>query len=379
MYNAIRSQPIYQSSSSSTLNLPSSADPSRPSLALSPTNSPYSTWSTGINRTASRRSGTSSAASSQVYGGSSSKRSSVRGFGALLGANSSLDLVRSTSPTPSTSTSLSDEQWSTAFGVAASSHHNVPTIGFANSLSHTIIREQQEDDTRSIASSSISVTDEELALLGAPWAKEGILQRKHYWEVQGKRSKEKNWLKAFVVVSQGELRMFRFDGGGGSSGRKGAGMGGGDWTVRRRSSFLRAARVTLLTISGSRTRQTSDRSLSFTPFAQQCLLPATRAIDLTASSSPSLQEVPTSSKPARPTSSRNGFRRAITGPLDCPVNLYREESAMSNMGGTRSRASLIDRTTVRQTIGTRSRASRVARVDIRGCLMLGRHSSLLQV
>ncbi|GAA5837679.1 hypothetical protein JCM3766R1_000554 [Sporobolomyces carnicolor] len=234
LYNAIRSQPIYQSSSSSTLNLPSSSnESSRPSLSLSPTSSPYSTWSTGINRTASRRSGTSSAASSQIYGAaSSSKRNSVRGFGALLGAtgmgNSSLDLVRSSSPTPSTSTSLSDEHWSTAFGAATL--HNVPTIGFANSLSHTIIREQQEEDTRSIASSSISVTDEELALLGAPWAKEGMLQRKHYWEVQGKRSKEKNWLKAFVVISQGELRMFRFDGGGGSSAKRGTGMGGGDWT-----------------------------------------------------------------------------------------------------------------------------------------------------
>ncbi|GAA5926050.1 uncharacterized protein JCM15063_005194 [Sporobolomyces koalae] len=236
MYNAIRSQPIYQSASSSTLNLPTpDGSTSRPSLSLTPGNSPYSTWSGGVNRSASRRSGTSTAASSQVYGTSttSSKRSSVRGFGSLLGSsgagNSSLDLMRSTSPTPSTSTSLSDEQWSTAFG-AATQHHMVPTIGFANSLSHTIIREQQEDDAQSIASSSISVTDEELALLGAPWAKEGILQRKHYWESHGKRSKEKHWLNAFVVVSQGELRMFRFDGNGGSGGRKRAGIGGGDWT-----------------------------------------------------------------------------------------------------------------------------------------------------
>ncbi|GAA5910054.1 PH and SEC7 domain-containing protein [Sporobolomyces salmoneus] len=241
MYNAIRSQPIYQSSSSSasasTLNLP--LDDSRPSLALSPHsssgNSPYSTWSSGINRTASRRSGHSTSTTTH---GSNSKRSSVRGFGALLGTsgmsanNSSLDLVRSTSPTPSNSTSLSDEHWSTS-----GFHHTVPTIGFANSLSHTIIREHEESgaDARSIlsTSSTISVSDQELALLGAPWAKEGMLQRKHYWEVQGKRSKEKNWLKAFVVVSQGELRMFRFDGGGSSSsGRSGGGMGmgGGDWT-----------------------------------------------------------------------------------------------------------------------------------------------------
>ncbi|GAA6059042.1 hypothetical protein JCM10212_001267 [Sporobolomyces blumeae] len=220
MYNAIRSQPIYQSSTGSNLNLPDSTG--RPSLSLTPGNSPYATWSGNVSRTASRRSAASTSTAPSTY----NKRSSVRGIGAFLGANSSLDLVRSSSPTPSTSTSLSDEQWSTAFGAAT--HHNVPTIGFANSLSHTIIREQQEDDTKS-DTSSIHVTDEELALLGAPWAKEGILQRKHYWEFHGRRAKEKNWLKAFVVVSQGELKMFRFDGGG-SSKKNAGGVGGGDWT-----------------------------------------------------------------------------------------------------------------------------------------------------
>lgn len=67
-------------------------------------------------------------------------------------------------------------------------------------------------------------------MLGAPWAKEGILHRKHYWESVGKRSKEKNWLQAFIVVSAGELRMFRFDGAGSTRGTA-EGMGGGDWTV----------------------------------------------------------------------------------------------------------------------------------------------------
>jgi len=128
------------------------------------------------------------------------------------------------------------EHWSSVYSPY---HHSVPTIGFASSLSHTIIREAQEEalvsnDNHSIASSSISVTDEELALLGAPWAKEGMLQRKHFWESFGKRSKDKNWLKFFGVVSQGELKCFRFDnvnGGGTSSKKGGGGMGGGDWTV----------------------------------------------------------------------------------------------------------------------------------------------------
>lgn len=103
-----------------------------------------------------------------------------------------------------------------------------PSIGFAGSLSHSIIREQQEEEQ---SDTEVSVTDEELALLGAPWAKEGILHRKHYWESAGKRSKDKNWLQVFVVVGQGELRMFRFDAGGGSRSAAG-GVGGGNWAVR---------------------------------------------------------------------------------------------------------------------------------------------------
>jgi hypothetical protein len=77
----------------------------------------------------------------------------------------------------------------------------------------------------------MSVSSAELALLGAPWAKEGMLTRKHYWETSGKRAKDKNWVQAFVVVSAGELKMFRFDSSGGTRSGVG-GMGGGDWTVR---------------------------------------------------------------------------------------------------------------------------------------------------
>lgn len=76
-----------------------------------------------------------------------------------------------------------------------------------------------------------STTEEELALSGAPWAKEGLIQRKHYWEATGKRSKDKNWLQVFVVIAQGEMRMFRFDGAGTMRGGSAA-LGGGDWTVR---------------------------------------------------------------------------------------------------------------------------------------------------
>lgn len=107
MYSAIKAQPIFQpqgSTSSSLSLLPTSH--SRSSLSLTPGSSPYATWSGGINRSASRRSATStmSAGSSSVY----NKRSSIRGFGSLLGPSSSLELTRSSSPTPSAATSIDD-------------------------------------------------------------------------------------------------------------------------------------------------------------------------------------------------------------------------------------------------------------------------------
>lgn len=86
------------------------------------------------------------------------------------------------------------------------------------------------------------MTEEELALTGAPWAKEGMLCRKQYWESTGKRAKNKNWTDLFVVIQKGELSMFTF-GEGGASGRSGGGgIGGGNWLV---SSERPAQRVIL--------------------------------------------------------------------------------------------------------------------------------------
>ena len=115
----------------------------------------------------------------------------------------------------------------------SSSSFLTPTLGFASNLSHTIIREAHEDDDRSIhstgsTSTTISITDEELALLGAPWAKEGMLCRKQYWESAGRRARDKAWLDVFVVIQRGELNMFIFgEHSGGGSGT----FGGGNWLV----------------------------------------------------------------------------------------------------------------------------------------------------
>lgn len=158
------------------------------------------------------------------------KRGSVRGLQAILNqsgvspysSNSSID--GRISPSPSFATSA-HEAMANAF--------MAPTLGFASNLAHTIIRETREDDDRSVCShnsastsTTVSITDEELALLGAPWAKEGMLCRKQYWESAGKRARDKTWKNVFVVIQKGELSMFTF---GDHSSHATGTFGGGNW------------------------------------------------------------------------------------------------------------------------------------------------------
>ena len=106
-------------------------------------------------------------------------------------------------------------------------HNFVP--GFTSNLIHTMTRESDAESVASDGShsTSLSISDEELALFGAPWAKEGILCRKQYWERAGKRAKNHNWMDVFTVIQKGQLSMFVFDG---SSGGGGSGVvGGGNW------------------------------------------------------------------------------------------------------------------------------------------------------
>lgn len=85
-------------------------------------------------------------------------------------------------------------------------------------------------DSEMTNSTTLSITDEELALLGPPWAKEGMLCRKQYWESAGKRAKVKTWMDVFVVIQKGELSMFVF-GESHSNATGGGGVGGGNWLV----------------------------------------------------------------------------------------------------------------------------------------------------
>ncbi|UZJ56962.1 hypothetical protein CBS101457_006282 [Exobasidium rhododendri] len=193
------------------------------------------------------------------------KRGSIRGIQGLLGANSpnlksdeNLTLSRTSfnstnrsfsdyhanSTTPTTSmASASSYGFQPSGGGGGGGGGLAPTLGFANTLSQSIIKEaNNEDDHSSLNSVNDDFTDDELALMGPPWAKEGMLTRKHYWETSMKRAKDKNWTDCFVVVQKGVMSMFRFgdsgsgSGGGGGgmnggtkSGGKGVGVGGGNW------------------------------------------------------------------------------------------------------------------------------------------------------
>ncbi|KAK7029787.1 Pleckstrin homology domain-containing protein [Favolaschia claudopus] len=144
-------------------------------------------------------------------------------------ANSSYSNNSSGRTSPSPSFAASTHQAMTEYN--SSSSHVAPTLGFVLNLNQTNVKRDgnahsvcSDDSTRT--SITISISDEELALLGAPWAKEGMLCRKQYWESAGKRAKDKAWLVVFVVIQKGELNMFTFEDA--NSGVSGT-FGGGNW------------------------------------------------------------------------------------------------------------------------------------------------------
>ncbi|OAX85585.1 hypothetical protein ACJ72_00046 [Emergomyces africanus] len=114
------------------------------------------------------------------------------------------------------------------------------SIGFANALSHAIIREDSanamsgmEDPERAAA----LLEDETLELAGAPWAKEGSLKHKHHLDSVDKRSKDRNWNESFAVIQRGWMRLFSFNASTKSMRLKpkqrqngGLVVGGGNWT-----------------------------------------------------------------------------------------------------------------------------------------------------
>lgn len=111
-------------------------------------------------------------------------------------------------------------------------------IGFANALSQAIIREEgmtiaSEEEFTRVAP---LLEDESLELVGAPWAKEGILKHKHHLEAVDKKAKDRAWTECFAVVEKGYMRLFSFSMNAKSTRHKnkmrpsaGSVVGGGNW------------------------------------------------------------------------------------------------------------------------------------------------------
>lgn len=69
-------------------------------------------------------------------------------------------------------------------------------------------------------SKGVEKVDQNLALHGAPWAKEGLLKFQAFLDTANvtKKYKKRDWVEVFVVVQNGYLKMFRFDTKGGAGG-----------------------------------------------------------------------------------------------------------------------------------------------------------------
>lgn len=103
------------------------------------------------------------------------------------------------------------------------SHDHGSTIGFANSLSQTIIREELHLSQIFVDE---DIQEHALILSGPPWAKEGVLKSKRHLEANAKKSKQKGWTESFAVIDNGQMRLFQFDS---HRTQTGGCVGGGNW------------------------------------------------------------------------------------------------------------------------------------------------------
>lgn len=125
-----------------------------------------------------------------------------------------------------TQTSMSVESLGSAF-----THGDYQqSIGFANALSHAIIREEAASGTSAEDRESTLLDYDELELVGAPWAKEGMLKHKHHLESMDKRAKNRVWTECFAVIERGWMRLFQFNQTGKSKDAVVGVVGGGNWT-----------------------------------------------------------------------------------------------------------------------------------------------------
>lgn len=122
-----------------------------------------------------------------------------------------------------------ESNYSSVFGF------NRHAVGFAGLLANSMIKEDEsaaEESFGDFAKIEAELAKEvELELLGAPWAKEGLLKYRPYIDPSnGKKLKRKEWSQVFVVVQKGQLKMFSFERTGTSSAASGGGVvGAGNW------------------------------------------------------------------------------------------------------------------------------------------------------
>jgi hypothetical protein len=139
----------------------------------------------------------------------------------------------------------------------ANTHDYIPSIGFANSLSQTIIREENNPAlSQSSFNEDEDIQEHALVLSGPPWAKEGSLKSKRHLDSNLKKSKQKGWTESFVVIDKGQMRMFQFDT---HRTNHNTHVGGGNWQQNANmvgSFLLRQTLASALPAPGySRTRQ----------------------------------------------------------------------------------------------------------------------------
>ncbi|KAF2859611.1 SEC7-like protein [Piedraia hortae CBS 480.64] len=114
------------------------------------------------------------------------------------------------------------------------------SVGFANALSQAMIREESTIDSESLSVGAGLLEDEDLALQGAPWAKEGLVKHKHHMESTDRKAKDRGWNDIFAVISKGKLTLFSFKSGTTKTANRHMSrptvssaaprVGGGDWT-----------------------------------------------------------------------------------------------------------------------------------------------------
>ncbi|CAI2169499.1 11115_t:CDS:10 [Funneliformis geosporum] len=219
MYSAIKSNQILQP-------LTSSLDKVNPSVEQSNSLTPglhrsMSHWvhpNSRINALKKGRSAGNVKGRKNINGRISPSPSVVSG-----GSDSSIGL-------DSLNRSGSSQTLSTTLSSFSLRHASSSETGFNSTIPEMVDEHDPDDYDGDSIADSISTTESlELYLSGAPYAKEGLLSRKHYWEATSKRAKDKGWKECFVVIEKGDIKMYKFEN---SSSHSSIGMGaigGGNW------------------------------------------------------------------------------------------------------------------------------------------------------